>query len=445
MLKAGGLIATGTVAKPIRFTADAAEPKAGAWQSLWLYDYTLASSRLEYVTIEYAVWGLWLRAAPAGVTYRHATIRHSSSHGVQILSGTPAFDHFTISDVGAEAHAVSTGGTALTLRNSTLHGSLFAPNATALTLIHTTLHGGLHAPLAANPVLESNSFRNSAASVVHPNTVPAVAGSTPEATAQTVLRVAGGTLAKSGTWPARTYRIQGNVHVSGTASPVLTVEAGSTLRFAGGTYLRVGFPSGLRVGLPHEGGLVAKGTAAKPIRFTADAAEPKAGAWRGLLLYDGTLASSRLEYVTIEYPVVGLWFRGVPAGVTFRHTTIRHSSSHGVQILSGTPAFDHFTISDVGAEAHAVSTGVTALTLRNSTLRSSFYAPHAANAVLENNAFHDTAGSQVHPNLVEAVAGSTPDATAQTVLGVAEGTLSNSATWPARTYRDFGHAERGEQ
>ncbi|HEY1101671.1 MAG TPA: hypothetical protein VGF99_22215, partial [Myxococcota bacterium] len=88
------------------------------------------------------------------------------------------------------------------------------------------------------------------------------------------------------------WHVTGDLDVGGTAAPILTIEAGATLRFEESKWIAVG-NSG-------PGGLVAVGTAEAPIRFTSvDQGESTKGAWLGVYLRGETLSGSRLAFVDV--------------------------------------------------------------------------------------------------------------------------------------------------
>lgn len=85
----------------------------------------------------------------------------------------------------------------------------------------------------------------------------------------------------------------GDIDVSGPSAPVLTIEAGNTLRFEDTKWIAVGNNG--------PGGLVAVGTAEAPITFASvDTGASTKGAWLGVFLREATLSGTRLEFVTVE-------------------------------------------------------------------------------------------------------------------------------------------------
>ena len=334
----GGLVAVGTAAAPILFTivSEGGPPVGqwwlnGSWDGLYFNEWTLPVSQLKFVTIERSHHGLVLDKVTKGVGFQGGTIRYTG-HGVKIVAGTPSLDNWTITNLAPNAHALWTNShDGFTLQNSSLQGSLYAPNA-------------------RNALLKNNTYQDSAMSRVHPNLIAAVAAGDSGATAQTVLTVPGATITSSGTWPARTYVIQRHLTVAGENAPILTLEAGSTLRFAENT--------NLNIGSAEPGGLVAVGTKEAPILFTANNAKPVAGAWNGVNFGSQTLATSRLEFVNVEFGGEStLSFRDVPRGLHLRNGTVRHASGGGIYLQRSSPTISHWTISSTGSHGLASFSG----------------------------------------------------------------------------------------
>lgn len=93
------------------------------------------------------------------------------------------------------------------------------------------------------------------------------------------------------------YYFAVNAHIAGDAGPVVTVEPGTTLLFAPGTWMEMGTDG-------KAGSLVAVGTKEKPITFSSDRKRP--GAWQGLVFTEATGADNRLEYTVVEFATRGI-------------------------------------------------------------------------------------------------------------------------------------------
>ncbi|MFZ1986370.1 MAG: hypothetical protein WAU91_18310, partial [Desulfatitalea sp.] len=111
-----------------------------------------------------------------------------------------------------------------------------------------------------------------------------------------------GTIAVDTTWTmaGSPYIVNSSIRVQGIdgadAITTLTIEPGVEIRFNANTYLYIGAGSG------NPGALVAQGTSAAPIRFTANTTNPAPGFWRGVQFQDTTHdATTRMEHCNVEY------------------------------------------------------------------------------------------------------------------------------------------------
>jgi parallel beta-helix repeat protein len=125
------------------------------------------------------------------------------------------------------------------------------------------------------------------------------------------------------------YRITGNVLVGNGVT--LTILPGTLVQFDANPTLTI------------NGTLVARGTAASPIRFTSSAASPAAGAWKNIVFNDESAdatydsagnysGGSILEYATIEYggatnlPAVSLAY----TSPFFNQVTVQDNAEDGI-------------------------------------------------------------------------------------------------------------------
>ncbi|MFT3835964.1 MAG: hypothetical protein QM723_03075 [Myxococcaceae bacterium] len=112
----------------------------------------------------------------------------------------------------------------------------------------------------------------------------------------------------------------------------VTIEPGVEVRFADGQELTVGYNT--------RGKLIAKGTAEKPIVFTA-ADHKEAGSWRGLTL-GGNAQDSVMEHVSIEYAGVadGDAFEVKAGGVALKNVKLSNIKGAGLVVKSETPLLE---------------------------------------------------------------------------------------------------------
>lgn len=149
----------------------------------------------------------------------------------------------------------------------------------------------------------NESDPSNAVSVTYNNTIP---------------RSQSGSISGTVVWtpgiPATPYVITANLTVPAGAK--LTLQPGTTLKFANGTVLTA------------TGELKISGTAAAPVVLTSNAVTPARGSWSGVLI-NGS-AGSVVEYATIEYTLTAVNVSGVPA--TVRNNTLRYFTNNGVYV-----------------------------------------------------------------------------------------------------------------
>lgn len=278
----GALIAVGTPTSPILFTSLADVPQRGDWRGLSFFGGILGTTRLSYCTIEYtgydggaAVYVAWGASLPMD----HCWIRHAGGRGV-------GYEHAGHVD---QFH-------------------------------HNTITTCADYPLETEPEFvrylgDANSFT----------------GNDP---GKDKILLYSGVVVTSATWHNQgvPYELaplndgDGILITPTEGTPaILTIEAGTTIRFSEGAQLMVGFGGS-------TGGLIAVGTAQSPITFTSAAGSPQPGDWHQLNFADGTVdTQTRLEHCIIEYGGRGgygnvLIADAVPA---IANCTLRHGASYG--------------------------------------------------------------------------------------------------------------------
>lgn len=161
------------------------------------------------------------------------------------------------------------------------------------------------------------------------------------------IQVAGGAILQSRSWldTGLPYVVTGSIEVGGTDAPVLELPAGVELQF--------GRNGELRVGVDQPGGLLAEGTADRPVVFTTPDRSPRG--WRGLTFGTRALSGSRVSHAVVEYggyptgySVANISFLA-DVGPILRNSAIRHSSGCGVARLgSGAAWVTDFTDPSLG-------------------------------------------------------------------------------------------------
>jgi hypothetical protein len=129
--------------------------------------------------------------------------------------------------------------------------------------------------------------------------------------------------------------------VSGSANPVLTIEAGVTVELDDLAFLSVG--------VDNPGGIMAVGTSTAPIVFTSSAAAPTAGSWASVSLGSQVLPSSEVAFANFSYGGAQnsdgysytaktgslMVFGDKPVSVAIHDVTLAHNAANGL-VLDGT-------------------------------------------------------------------------------------------------------------
>lgn len=281
----GALVAVGTPLQPILFSSHAAVPQRGDWHGLYFFGGTLPTTQLSYCTIEYtgynesaAVYVAW----GAVVKLDHSTIRMGAGPGISYEHGghVDQFHHNTI-------------------------------NTCAGYALETE-------PEYVRYLGNDNSFTGNDAG-------------------KDKIMLYDGVVVTSGTWLNHgvPYEIApvnagGGIWVTPTEGTpaILTIEAGTTIRFSPGSQLIVGFGGS-------TGGLMALGTESQPITFTSASDNPAPGDWYQIALEDGAQdGQCRLEHCVIEYGG-GAGYGNlsiVDANATVAGCSIGHGASYGIYL-----------------------------------------------------------------------------------------------------------------
>ncbi len=243
---AGKVVAEGTPTKPILFTSSAATPTAGDWDGVDFYADSMTGNKFAYATFEYC-----------GKTNAGCIVGESS-----VKPSAVTITNVTFDKVGANSTGIREKG----------EGRSFAITNTVFPV------GAIKTGYAI--VLDATSF----AAIGTGNVFNGAA-----------INLVGGTIEENATWinPGTPIVVTGDLRVEGTASPVLTVAAGTIMKFASDTHIWVGYSG--------AGQLVAVGTATAPITLTSNQATPGRGDWEGIKLYSNTANGTKLAYVNLDY------------------------------------------------------------------------------------------------------------------------------------------------
>ncbi|MCJ8503060.1 fibronectin type III domain-containing protein [Desulfatitalea alkaliphila] len=262
----GALIAQGTAAEPIRFTANSANPQPGHWPGIQFRATTHnATTRMEHCIVEYAGWGGLnpVRIQNAAPTLASCRFTDNSTYDLYFSGAVGGSVYNCIFNNGI--HLAGTGHVAFDNNNINWNDEfpVRMPTDNVGTFVATT------------------TFNN-----LGPNSA---------------LQVTGSRLSRDSLWLATVpYAITNDLTIQGTDGDdeltTLTLAPGVEVRFNSYRYFYVGGTSGA------PGALIAQGTAAEPIRFTANSANPQPGHWPGIQFRATTHnATTRMEHCIVEY------------------------------------------------------------------------------------------------------------------------------------------------
>lgn len=371
----GALRAVGTPAHPITFTTSAATPAAGKWEGLFFNPGSDdAHNRLEYITVAYAgqqvSWQGQYRRTGIGVVdaspaIQYTTVHHSYGHGLEAHGSSLALGHvtmqentysglyiydtdlvlsdslLTLNNYKGLYYYAYTGGLNPVLEGNTIshngqegiqmyaYQTPMTPTLAGNTISYNGRDGLAILPQQSvvTPTLSGNTINNNTWNALlmeytEGGGLPLLAGNTANGNGRLNGVAFKGTLAFSTTWPA------GGELPLGLASD-LTVDNGVELAVEPGVEVMSYSSSRLLV----RGALVAAGTTAQPITFTA-----YASTWGGIVFYpESDDARSILDYVTIDQAGTGGYNANLylyEASPTIRRTTVSDSDNYGLRAFN---------------------------------------------------------------------------------------------------------------
>jgi len=248
----------------VLFTSAQSSPSAGDWDGLHFGTYDTGSS-LTGAQISYAGdTGLGaIYDYYAGIELVACAVDHSSTAGLYVQGSQPA-----------------------------ISGSSFDDNVDDGVTVHTS--GGLSR--AGSPSFNGNSMSGNGG---HPISLPAdYLGELADDNSMSgnivdTVRVQSDYVTADASWRALDvpYQVADDVHIEGSASPVVTILDGVEMRFDTGVFLSVGYTN--------YGGLLVEGTTSG-VQFSSGETTPLPGDWDGLLAGAYTTSCS-LEGLTLEH------------------------------------------------------------------------------------------------------------------------------------------------
>lgn len=310
----GKILAQGTAGSPVTFTSRNATPAAGDWLGVYLGP-TAGASILDRCVFSY------------GGNYRGGN-GFGSYHSLYPLA--------------------------------TIFVDTSAPTITNCSISYSQTNG--LEEYGGGATIRGNTFANVGGTSYDvyysvPDTFPTISENSGSGTGYPGVGVAGGTMAVGGSWP-----------IAGAAFPYfltndLTVKAGATLTVNPGVTVQSGGP-----GIYVNGVLSAQGTAPLPITFTSRYATKSPGDWLGVYLGPtaggSVLSNCKLSYggnyrggngygnYHSHYPMATIYVDS--SSPTIANCAISNSSTHGIEVYSGTAAIQGNVFQNVGTAYYDV-------------------------------------------------------------------------------------------
>lgn len=270
--QAGAIVAVGTADSLITFTSNATAPVAGDWSDIGVYDAAMGTTQFKYCKLEYA--------------------GSSSGYGtVYVYGSTIDIDNCQVAN-SADGGFVAEG--------EAKYSSFTNNTVTTCAKYPASIQANYAGTLGAANALTGN------------------------ASGYDAIELYANTVSETQTWLNHgvPYVLKGTVSVNGGSSPILTIAAGTTVKFGPDVEFRTGY-GGL------SGAITAIGTASQPITFTSTAAAPTPGSWSEIGVYSAATNATQFSYCNFSY-----------AG---------GSSGYGAfHVYGSTPKFDHCSISQSG-------------------------------------------------------------------------------------------------
>jgi len=296
----GALNAIGTDGSPILFTSNDPAPAPGKWKGITFNNGTTTAS-LDHTTIEFGGsngnGNLYIYSGAPAIT--SSTIRNSSNYGINVASSyaSPIIQNNTITNNGGYGIYDATGSATLISGNTISASGSYPARMSVLQTGNVNTYG-------------TNGI----------NAVEVIGG------------IVGQNLTmKNLSLP---YIITNDITVGSSSNPMLTIEAGVTVKFSNGTGLNIANGTG------SPGALKAVGTAALPIVFTSNDPAPAPGKWKGITFNPGTISMNTvLDFVTVRYGGYGGAYFSAnlvinSSSPVIMNSTIKNSAGSGVYVTN---------------------------------------------------------------------------------------------------------------
>ncbi len=426
LLVNGRLVADGTPAAPIVFASSSTG--SGTWQGIDLAP-AVTGVVMDNVTVQDAVYGVTYRATGAGNVIGNSTISESSSYGLFVRAGAPAFDAMQLVNNSQAGAYVDTSGS-LTLTNTIVRGNgsygvLFTPSSArtlAITnstfyangsygvyvsasvpstvtiassiITHHSTYGIYRADSSSVTTTYSNVWSNTTANfaggisggtgVIAANPIYVAASSNLRLTENSPSRFGGAASIDMGAlpyasdptpglygtlWSNRTLTAAGGPPYA--AAGDLTIAPGVTLTVEPGVAIQFsGNSDVMGAGVTNRGELLVNGTLIADGTTAApilfSSTSTGSGTWQGLDIAPA-VTGLVMDNVTVQDAVYGITYRATGTN-NIGHSTITEASSYGLFVRAGAPALDGMLlVNNSQAGAYVDTSG--SLTLTNSVLR----------------------------------------------------------------------------
>ena len=327
----GDLQAIGTSSLPIVFTASSGTT-AGSWRAVSFNSHTVSTAKMVYVTVSYGGYPAY------------------SMGGIQIVGCSPTLQNVTVSNNLYAGISISGGSPSIT--GSTATGNpwgiavLSGSPSISTTTVSSNTTGGISLGAPGTPSLQTLTITNNTGFAISQDcsqTLGTVSALTMTGNGTNAVELRGGTVAANTTWKkaGSPYVITNQVYVEGTPTPVLTIEAGTTVKVAPNTALYIGYNT--------PGDLQAIGTSSLPIVFTASSGTT-AGSWRAVSFNSHTVSTAKMVYVTVSYGGYAAYSMGgiqiVACSPTLQNVTVSNNAYAGITVAgAASPSISASTIS----------------------------------------------------------------------------------------------------
>lgn len=314
----GALIAVGTEAEKITFTADTSTPSPGFWDGIRFYNYSDDSlCELTHCIVEYGGYSSYenIHCYAASPIMTHTEAAYGNGPGIYCYNGSdPVIEECHVHDNtthGIYANISSSPQiTATTIENNASYG-IYLNNDSSSSIMNSNINNNTSYGLYINsinclPIVNGCLFDGNGSYPVraYARNIGLFTNNTYQNNTSSQIYVAGDTISMDATWesPGIPYKMTGNLTIQGQdgADGVtsLTLEPGVTIQMANSASIVVGH--NLNSDLP--GALIAIGTDTDKIMFTADTASPAPGYW-GMLDFEDFSDDSlcELTHCIVEY------------------------------------------------------------------------------------------------------------------------------------------------